>query len=112
MSSARAVATMAVDMAHATVRRRSLDGLTEIVPNTVALTQAERYSLYFGLMLVSKGLFLSTLIPAQQVAMVLGCCLAAELAVRLEEAGLMQPPKAPVHALGRWRVPGYLVHPK
>jgi hypothetical protein len=97
---------MAVRMSHATAQRRSRDGLIEIVPNTVRLTRAERYALMFGIVLSSGGVYLSALIPPQLFALVVGCCLAAELAVVLQEAGVMQPPKAPVHVLGGWRASG------
>lgn len=93
-------------MSHVTVRRRRRDGLTEVVPNTIPLTAAERYTTVFTVLLVSKVLYLSTLLPAQALAIVFGCCIAAELAVQLREAGLLQPPKAPVHVLPRWRTPG------
>ncbi|HSD18757.1 MAG TPA: hypothetical protein VLC54_01875 [Anaeromyxobacter sp.] len=93
-------------MSHATVRRRARDGLTEVIPNTVSLTRAERYEVSFGVFLVAKALYLSAIIPPQAFAIVLGCCLAAELAVVLREAGLLQPPKAPVLVLPRWRPPG------
>lgn len=89
-------------MSHATVRRRRRDGLTEVVPNTVSLTRGERYLASFGVLFTAKALYLSTLIPAQAFAIVLGCCMAAELASVLREVGVMQPPKAPVHVLTRW----------
>ncbi len=91
-------------MSQVTVRRRPHDGLTEVVPNTSPLARADRYALMFSVLLTAKVLYLSTLVPAQLFAIVIGCCLSAELAIFLRDAGLMQPPKAPVLVLreSRW----------
>ncbi len=93
-------------MSHGIVRRRPRDGLVEIVPDTVSLTPAERYAAIFGVILASMALFVSTLLPAWAFAVLLGCCVAAALGVVVKDAGLLQPPKAPVHVLSRGRTPG------
>jgi hypothetical protein len=92
-------------MSHLTVRRRTAD-LIEVVPNTVMITRAQRHTLLFAALLLTKTLYLSTLLPAPQFALILGGLLAAELVSALREAGLLQPPKAPVLVLPRWRPPG------
>ena len=93
-------------MPHLTVRRRTADGLIEVVPNTVMITRAQRHTLLFSALLLVKTLYFSTLLPAPQFALMLGGLLAAELVSVLREAGLLQPPKAPVLVLPRWRPPG------
>jgi hypothetical protein len=93
-------------MSQVTVRRRARDGLTEVIPNTVPLTRAERYEVIFGVLLVAKALYLSAIVPPQVFAIVLGCCVAAELAVVMRDSGILQPPKAPVLVLPRFRPPG------
>lgn len=93
-------------MSHAIVRRRLRDGVTEIVPATVSLTHGERYAALFAVVLVAMVLYVATLFPAWVFAAVFGCCAAAALAVVLQEAGVLQPPKAPVHVLTRWRPSG------
>lgn len=93
-------------MPHLTIRRRSADGLIEVVPNTVMITRAQRHALIFSAVLVAKALYLSTLLPAPQFALILGGLLGAELVSALRELGVLQPPKAPVLALPRWRPPG------
>ena len=90
-------------MPHALVRRRSRDGLVEIVPDSEPLTLAERNLAIFCVMLAAMVLYVSTLLPAWVFAVVLGYCVAAGLMVAMIEAGVLQPPKAPVHALSRWR---------
>ena len=92
-------------MSHLTVRRRTAH-LIEVVPNTVMITRAQRHTLLFAALLLTKTLYLSTLLPAPQFALMLGGLLAAELVSVLREAGLLQPPKAPVLVLPRWRPPG------
>jgi hypothetical protein len=90
-------------MPHALIRRRARDGLVEIVPDSERLTISERYLAIFCLVLAAMVLYVSTLLPAWVFAVVLGYCVAAALMVAMIEAGVLQPPKAPVHALGRWR---------
>lgn len=93
-------------MSHLTVRRRTADGrLIEVVPNTVMITRAQRHTLLFGALLLTKALYLSALLPAPQFALILGGLLAAELVSVLREAGLLQPPKAPVLVVPRWTPP-------
>ncbi|WP_242340629.1 MULTISPECIES: hypothetical protein [unclassified Anaeromyxobacter] len=92
-------------MSHASVRRRARDGLVEIVPES-GLTRADRYLALFGVILASMVLYVSTLLPAWAFAVLFGYCVAAALAVLLQQVGLLQPPKAPVHVLSRWRGPG------
>ncbi len=88
-------------MSHAIVRRRPRDGLIEIVPDRVLLTRAERYLALFGVVMAAMVLYVSTLLPAWAFAVLLGYCVAAALAVVLQQSGLLQPPKAPVHVLSR-----------
>ena len=92
-------------MSHLTVRRRTAH-LIEVVPNTVMITRAQRHTLLFAALLLAKTLYLSTLLPAPQFGLMLGGLLAAELVSALREAGLLQPPKAPVLVLPRWRPSG------
>ena len=92
-------------MPHLTIRRRTAS-LIEVVPNTVMITRTQRHALIFGALLVAKALYLSTLLPAPQFGLMLGGLVAAELVSALRELGLLQPPKAPVLVLPRWRPPG------
>ncbi|WP_242346594.1 hypothetical protein [Anaeromyxobacter terrae] len=88
-------------MSHAIVRRRPRDGLVEIVPDRVSLTRAERYVALFGVVMAAMVMYVSTLLPAWAFAVLLGYCGAAALTVVLQQSGLLQPPKAPVHVLSR-----------
>jgi hypothetical protein len=92
-------------MARPTVRRRSRDGLVEIVPSGLGSAGGDRLTPILGLVLLTTGLYLATLLSAHEVLLALVCCAAVKFALVVRATGLPQPPDAPVLALETGRRP-------
>ncbi len=87
------------------MRRRRTDGVVQIVRTEEHPEPSERYLAMFTVILVANGLFLATAIPAQLLALVVGCCLGGELSLGLRTLLLRRHPRAEVLELAATRWP-------
>jgi hypothetical protein len=64
------------------------DGIPRILPLHRPLPPAERYTAIFTVMMAAAGLVVATAMPPPALGLAAGCCLSAEIAVRLRDLAL------------------------
>jgi hypothetical protein len=82
-------------------RRRRPDGLVVLLPRDHRVERPEWYTAGFSVLLLAWGLFVSTAIPAQLVAVVLVGLAAGELCFAIRTLLELRNPRAQVVAFAR-----------